>query len=92
MVAQHGYGSRAGKIPLRYGALEQCMRTVRGDLSEHPAAVHMPRIGAGQAGGDWNVIAEMVTRQLLDVATAVTVYLPPGTELAEAAPQQLGLL
>ena len=92
MVAQHGYGSRAAKIPLRYGALEECMRAVRDDLSEHPAAVHMPRIGAGQAGGDWNVIAEMLTRQLLDVASDVTVYLPPGSELPEPAPEQLGLL
>jgi Zn-dependent peptidase ImmA (M78 family)/O-acetyl-ADP-ribose deacetylase (regulator of RNase III) len=92
MVAQHGYGSQAAKIPLRYEALEQCMRRVRDHLSEHSAAVHMPRIGAGQAGGDWNVIAEMVARQLLDVAHAVTVYLPPGTELPETGPQQLGLL
>ena len=91
MVAQHGYGKRAAKIPLRYAALEECLRQLRVELRERPASVHMPRIGAGQAGGDWSVIEEMIGRQLLDVATGVTVYLPPGAEVPHSAPRQLGL-
>jgi Zn-dependent peptidase ImmA (M78 family)/O-acetyl-ADP-ribose deacetylase (regulator of RNase III) len=92
MVAQHGYGKQAAKIPLRYRALEHCLTELRAELQAQPASVHMPRIGAGQAGGDWGVIEEMVSRQLLDVAVSVTVYLPAGAEVPESAPQQLGLL
>jgi O-acetyl-ADP-ribose deacetylase (regulator of RNase III) len=91
MVAQHGYGSRVAKIPLRYGALEECLHSLRTHLMSRAASIHMPKIGAGQAGGNWNVIAEMIARQLLDIATVVNVYLPPGAEVPQAAPQQLGL-
>jgi Zn-dependent peptidase ImmA (M78 family)/O-acetyl-ADP-ribose deacetylase (regulator of RNase III) len=91
MVAQHGYGPRAAKIPLRYGALEECLRSLRTHLKGRGASIHMPKIGAGQAGGNWNVIAEMIARQLLDVAAVVNVYLPPGAEVPQAAPRQLGL-
>ncbi len=91
MIAQHNYGSRAAKIPLRYLALEQCLRRLRMELEGSGASVHMPKIGSGQAGGDWSVIAEVVSRQLLGVVTAVNVYLPPGAEVPRSAPLQLNL-
>jgi len=91
MVAQHGYGARAAKIPLRYAALEECLRRLRAELQKNSASVHMPRIGAGQGGGDWSVIEEMIGRQLFGVAIGVNVYLPPGAEVPHSAPQQLGL-
>ncbi len=91
MVAQHNYGLRAAKIPLRYAALEECLRRLRAHLETNPATIHMPRIGAGQAGGDWSVISEMIARQLLDIAPAVNVYLPAGAEVPRTAHQQLGL-
>ena len=34
MVAQHGYGAHAAKIPLRYAALEECLRRLRAELEE----------------------------------------------------------
>jgi Zn-dependent peptidase ImmA (M78 family) len=91
MVAQHNYGTQAGKIPLRYLALEQCLRRLHSELEGTEASVHMPKIGSGQAGGDWSVIEEIVGRQLLGVATKVNVYLPPGAEVPKTAPRQLGL-
>ncbi len=91
MVAQHRYGPRAAKIPLRYLALEECMRKLRAHLKGSDASIHMPRIGAGQAGGEWSVIEEMIARQLLGVASSVNVYLPPGAEVPRAVPQQLDL-
>jgi O-acetyl-ADP-ribose deacetylase (regulator of RNase III) len=91
MVAQHNYGRRAAKIPLRYLTLEQCLRELRTVLKNSAASVHMPKIGSGQAGGNWSVIEEIISRQLLGVATSVTVYLPPGAEVPHAGPRQLGL-
>jgi Zn-dependent peptidase ImmA (M78 family)/O-acetyl-ADP-ribose deacetylase (regulator of RNase III) len=89
MIAQHNYGSQAAKIPLRYLALEQCLRRLRMELEGSGTAVYMPTIGSGQAGGDWGVIEEIIARQLLGVAAAVNVYLPPGAEVPRAAPRQL---
>jgi O-acetyl-ADP-ribose deacetylase (regulator of RNase III) len=91
MVAQHNYGHRAGKIPLRYLNLEQCLRELRSVLEGSETSVHMPKIGSGQAGGTWSVIEEIISRQLLGVATSVNVYLPPGAEVPRASPHQLGL-
>jgi len=56
MIAQHGYRSANGQIPLRYDALETCLLKVTealedGDLGPWEYKVHMPRIGCGLAGG-----------------------------------------
>jgi hypothetical protein len=38
------------------------------------ASVHMPRIGCGLAGGDWNVGGKIVGEELANVGVPVTVY------------------
>jgi len=90
MVAQHRYGKGASAIPLRYGALETCLETVSDAAATLGASVHMPMIGAGQAKGDWTVIEEMVSRQLLG-DSSVTVYLLPGAKTPHHDSVQLGL-
>jgi hypothetical protein len=91
MVAQHQYGKKAGSIPLRYGALERCLDDLGSHALRVGASVHMPMIGAGQAGGNWAVIEEMVERQLLGREVDTTVYLLPGATPPHDAPTQLGL-
>lgn len=79
MVAQQGYGT--SETPrIRYPALETCLAAVRGRARAQGASVHMPRIGCGQAGGKWEVVQELIERELVDHGIAVTVYdLPSGT-------------
>jgi O-acetyl-ADP-ribose deacetylase (regulator of RNase III) len=79
MVAQRGYGSSRG-ARLRYDALNTALRTVAAYAAEHQAVVHMPRIGAGMAGGDWRVIEELVATTLVAHDVEVIVYSLPGDD------------
>lgn len=76
IVGQKGYGSSAHPR-VRYEALRSALQRVSKLLDRGPASVHMPRIGAGMAGGDWNVIAELVCHELVDHGHEVTVYSRP---------------
>ena len=62
MFAQHGIGVSCSGIPLEYDWLEPCLRTVFGYAVENNLDVHTPKIGAGLAGGDWNIIWPMIQR------------------------------
>ena len=72
MIAQHGIGrDEKGGIPLRYDALRECLTTVNGFAMKINATVHMPRIGCGLAGGDWNLVEKVIEETL---KVDVTVY------------------
>jgi Zn-dependent peptidase ImmA (M78 family)/O-acetyl-ADP-ribose deacetylase (regulator of RNase III) len=90
MVAQHGYGP-APRMRLRYGALERCLVELGARAAELGAAVHMPLIGTGQAGGDWGTIEELIYTSVCRQGVAVTVYVPPGAALPDEHESQLSL-
>jgi O-acetyl-ADP-ribose deacetylase (regulator of RNase III) len=71
-LAQHGYRSSTNPVPLDYVALSRGLGTVAAFATEHDLSVHMPRIGAGLAGGDWNRIAAMIEEQLYE--SDITIY------------------
>ena len=73
MVAQHGIKSTEAGPPIRYEAVESCLRKVAVHAAEHDFSVHMPRIGAGLAGGDWQRIESIILDQLA-AKVSVTVY------------------
>ncbi|WP_290472954.1 ImmA/IrrE family metallo-endopeptidase [Leifsonia sp. 71-9] len=63
IVAQEGYGP--GKATrLRYDALEQGLTQVAEIAGREGAKVHVPRIGAGQAGGRWDIIETIIRKTL----------------------------
>jgi O-acetyl-ADP-ribose deacetylase (regulator of RNase III) len=74
MVAQQGLIGWENKRPLRYDALGACLREVGlfADLTK--ASVHMPKIGTGLAGGDWNIIKELINDALTRNGIKVVVY------------------
>ncbi|UUO07893.1 ImmA/IrrE family metallo-endopeptidase [Blastopirellula sp. J2-11] len=76
MVAQHGYRqlSRPG---IRYHHLESCLESLRDLANDLTASVHMPRIGCGQAGGNWPIVAELIDDILCRNGIDVTVYTLP---------------
>lgn len=75
MIAQHGTRpDRTGRQPIRYAALSRCLGALAVHATARGASVHMPRIGAGLAGGDWNLIEQLITTQLCKAGIAVTVY------------------
>lgn len=76
-VAQEGYGPAPGPR-IRYTALERCLEKTAEVAKSHSASIHMPRIGAGQSGGQWDIVEELVRNILIRTGVAVTVYdLPP---------------
>jgi O-acetyl-ADP-ribose deacetylase (regulator of RNase III) len=70
MIAQHDV-RWDGKIPpIRYDALEQCLESVYRYCSTNKSSLHMPRIGADLAGGDWPTI-EAIIKKVMTVETFV---------------------
>jgi O-acetyl-ADP-ribose deacetylase (regulator of RNase III) len=66
-----------GKIPLDYEALEKGFRSVieMFQTNNIPLTVHMPKIGCGLAGGDWNRVEEIIKNTFINSNIEVYVYL-----------------
>ena len=78
LVAQKGYGpSVAPRI--QYGALDLALRDARDRLKAAGVrTVQMPKIGTGQAKGNWRVIEGLVRERLMSAGFEVRVIeLPP---------------
>lgn len=71
---QRDVRSRGGVPPVRYEAIREGLQAVAVFAREHRASVHMPRIGAGLAGGSWETISVIVEEELAGQGVEVTVY------------------
>src|SRR5260370_16379289 len=74
IIGQHGIRSNSNPRPIRYDALQHGLARVCQLALEHDATVHMPRLGAGLAGGDWAIIPEIINQELSAFGVHVTVY------------------
>jgi O-acetyl-ADP-ribose deacetylase (regulator of RNase III) len=74
IVSQHGIRPAQGVPPIRYEALERCLDKLAAQAKELNASVHMPRIGCGLAGGEWNRIEPLIAQKLCEQDVPVTVY------------------
>lgn len=74
MVAQHGIRSHDNPKPIRYEALAECLAELRRFARDEDAAVHMPRIGCGLAGGTWDRVEPLIVEHLCERGVPVTVY------------------
>lgn len=74
MVAQHGLRSRANPIPLNYSALMNCLDYVAEWALKRSMPIHMPRIGTGYAGGEWDKIEPLVRKRLYEKGLCVYIY------------------
>jgi len=77
MCAQHKVGIERSRPPIRYGFLSKCMSQVaafcRADTQSW-ASIHAPRFGSGLAGGNWDVIEQMILEHWVDNDIDVTIY------------------
>jgi O-acetyl-ADP-ribose deacetylase (regulator of RNase III) len=72
MIGQHDIKrGRSGESPVRYEAIASCLAHVAEFATTNDASVHMPRIGAGLAGGDWNRIEAIINETLRGIDVAV---------------------
>ncbi len=63
MIAQHGiHPDKDGVPPIRYGALRQCLTAVNTLAKKIDATIHMPKIGTGLAGGNWDIIYKIIQK------------------------------
>jgi len=75
IIGQHGIKrGNGGLAPIRYDAVEQGLVKVAGYALKRGARVHMPRIGCGLAGGNWEEIEPIINRTLTDKGVEVVVY------------------
>ncbi len=74
IIGQHGLRPRKGIPPIRYDAVRQGLRHVADFAVQKRAEVHMPRIGAGLAGGDWETINRIIQEELCGRGLKVVVY------------------
>lgn len=72
MIAQQGLRSRNNPVPLCYMTLSDCLKDLRAVAMGNNATVHMPQIGSGLAGDDWEKIEGIIEEELRDVD--VTIY------------------
>jgi O-acetyl-ADP-ribose deacetylase (regulator of RNase III) len=77
MIAQDDTGWGSSGPPIRYGALASCLAKLNTQAKFGVASVHMPRIGCGLAGGDWNMVSALINRYLTDVPVTVYDYEQP---------------
>ncbi len=74
MIGQHGLKAGSKGPPVRYDAIEKCLGTVADKALELGATVHMPRIGCGLAGGNWDRIEPLILAQLSESDVEVWIY------------------
>ena len=79
LIGQHGIRSSGGEPPIRYDALETALnklcKRMAGKLHVwNPYDLHMPRIGCGLAGGEWDKVEEILLRVAREYSVHIYVY------------------
>lgn len=74
IIGQHGIYSKGGIPPVRYDAIREGLGRVAGFAWCNQASVHMPRLGCGLAGGDWESVGVIVQEELADKGVRTFVY------------------
>ena len=75
MIAQYKIRkSNDGIPPIRYPYVRESLERVREFAKKENANIHMPRIGCGLAGGEWNKIEEIINDELIAHEIKTTVY------------------
>jgi O-acetyl-ADP-ribose deacetylase (regulator of RNase III) len=72
---QYKYGRNhkdGDETPVNYSAIEMCMKKINYRFKgKH---IGLPKIGAGLAGGDWNLIEEIIKTELKDCEVTIVNY------------------
>ncbi|WP_295212064.1 macro domain-containing protein [uncultured Chryseobacterium sp.] len=75
MIGQHKTATTSNGIPpIRYEAVESCLKKLADEALSLKASIHMPRIGCSLAGGKWEEIEPIIQSALLENGIEVYVY------------------
>jgi len=75
MIAQNNIKNKFNQNPIDYEALDKCLKKLSVSILGLNYEVHMPKIGTGLAGGDWNIIEEIIIHHLINNNIKVVVYI-----------------
>lgn len=75
MIAQKGINTGFNRSICRvdYEALRSCLKESNIFAMEYKCTIHMPMIGAGLAGGDWNIIYQII-KDTFDSSIDIRIY------------------
>lgn len=62
-ITQYNYGRDPDKVYVDYERLSHCFYKLNHQIQNSkilPKKIHFPKIGAGLAGGDWDIISETI--------------------------------
>jgi O-acetyl-ADP-ribose deacetylase (regulator of RNase III) len=74
LIGQKDVRTVGGVPPVRYEAIRKGLQRVCAEARRLGASVHMPRIGCGLAGGNWEEVSLIVDQELSQKGVSVTVY------------------
>merc|ERR1712032_1668038 len=74
MIGQNGIKTGSKGPPVRYAAIGQAMMALGAHAAMMGASVHMPRIGSGLAGGQWDRIEAIIRDMIQQHSVEVYVY------------------
>lgn len=66
------YNYTRDKVDVDYNAVRSCMKLLKEKYSGK--RIGLPLIGAGRAGGDWNIIKNIIKEELLDEDVTIVHY------------------
>lgn len=70
-ITQRYYGRDKNKVYVDYGAIREAFKAINSQCSY--STVAMPKIGAGLANGDWDIIEKIIEEECTDVQPVVYV-------------------
>jgi O-acetyl-ADP-ribose deacetylase (regulator of RNase III) len=77
MAAQEDYGRSQNTLRTNYEALRKCFGTAFTFMDKfYLRTLSIPRIGCGLAGGDWNIVENLIKEELEPYGITVTVWTP----------------
>ncbi|MFC1622388.1 macro domain-containing protein [Patescibacteria group bacterium] len=79
LIGQRHINSQDDIPPIRYDAVQKGLLQVAEFTQKEGATIHMPRIGCGLAGGNWNEIELIIKETLISRGIDVFVYDLPNT-------------
>jgi O-acetyl-ADP-ribose deacetylase (regulator of RNase III) len=72
MIGQHGIGNFGPTPPIRYEAIDKCLKKVHKYCIDNNSRIIAPKFGAGLAGGDWDKIEALLYKNCGDLS--ITIY------------------
>lgn len=71
LLAQDGLPSAKRRVVIDYAALESALEFMAAAAHKKGASIHMPRIGCGIAGGDWEIVESIIESTCKDLQVYV---------------------